>query len=81
MNIYNDGPASLRKGPVLLNVCFEKAWKCRINASTTTVEVVIVAFRRAGLRSYSFSLPLLSQAGCSASLGFCFAHVKSGLAS
>lgn len=70
MNIYNNGPVSLRKGPVLLNVCFEKAWICSINASRMTVDAVTVAFRRAGLRSYSFSLPVLFQAGCSTSLGF-----------
>lgn len=51
MNIYNDDPAPLRKGPVLLNVWFEQAWKWRVNTSKMTADVAVMVLRRAGFEA------------------------------
>lgn len=51
MNIYNDDLAPLRKGPVLLNVWFGKAWKWRINTSKMTADVAIFVLGRAGFEA------------------------------
>lgn len=78
MNIYDDDPAPLRKGPVLLNVWFEKAWKWRINTSKMTADVAIVVLRRAGFEA-CLSLSLSSHVIHISELLFFICEIRTGV--